>query len=122
MYGTWGGKGSMGNKRNAWKKLAMTVAVPGVALGTLAAAAPAMASTAQPHGTPIETISGYSNGGGGNVNVQATGAFYDSGHLNLNSPGPFTAVDLKHGSLFTVHNQGANQTNVSPFSCFATSK
>src|ERR1700761_381449 len=122
MSGTWGGKGSMGSKRNAWKKLAMTVAVPGVALGTLAAAAPAMASTAHPHGTPIETISGYSNGGRGNVSVQATGAFYDSGHLNVNSPGPFPTVNLNHGSLFPVHNQGSSHTNVNPFSCFATSR
>jgi hypothetical protein len=47
----------MGSKRNAWKKLAMAIAVPGVAAGTLAgfAAGPAMAATAHPHGTWART-------------------------------------------------------------------
>lgn len=58
-----------------WKKLAMAIAVPGMAVGTLAgvAAAPAMAATAHPRGSPIETISGWGSGPGGTVNVQASG-------------------------------------------------
>ncbi len=114
----------MGNKRNAWKKLAMTVAVPGVAVGTLAgfAAGPAMAGTTHPHPSSIETIRGYGHGGSGDVNVQATGVFYDFGHLNVNTPGPHATVHLSRGSLFVFHNQGWNKTHVNPWSCFATSK
>jgi len=114
----------MGNKRNAWKKLAMAVAVPGVAVGTLAgvAAGPAMAATAHPHGSPIETISGGSSGSSGTVNVQASGVFHDWGYVNLNSNSPFTEVHLGHGSLWTVHNQGHTHTSVDPWSCAATSR
>jgi hypothetical protein len=113
----------MGNKRNTWKKLAMAIAVPGVAVGTLAgvAAGPAMASTAHPHGPSIETIHGSGNGPSGNVNVWASGAFVDHGHLNVNSSGPFTEVHLSRGSLFVKHNQGWTQTHVNPWSCVVTS-
>jgi hypothetical protein len=113
----------MGSKRNAWKKLAMTIAVPGVAVGTLAgfAAGPAMAATAHPHGNPNETISGSGNGPSGTVNVQASGVFHDFGHVNLGSNSPFTEVHLSHGSLYTLHNHGHNWTSVNPFSCFAAS-
>src|ERR1700753_1305770 len=119
MLGIRGGKGSMGNKRNAWKKLAMAVAVPGVAVGTLAgvAAGPPMAATAHPHGSPIETISGGSSGSSGTVNVQASGVFHDWGYVNLNSNSPFTEVHLGHGSLCPVHNQGHTSTTVSPGDC-----
>jgi len=112
----------MGSKRNSWKKLAMAIAVPGVAVGTLAgfAAAPAMASTTRP-GPAIKTIQGYGNGPSGNLHVWASGAFFDHGSLNVNSPGPFDQVHLSHGSLFVQHSQGWTQTHVNPWSCVTTS-
>ncbi len=114
----------MGSKRNAWKKLAMAVAVPGVAVGTLAgfAAAPAMAGTNYPHPAQFETIRGYGQGPGGIVNVQAAGAFYDYGWLNLNSGSNSTEVHLSQGSLYTVEDQGSNRTRIQPFSCSVTSQ
>jgi hypothetical protein len=114
----------MGSNRKIWKKLAMAIAVPGVAMGTLAgvAAAPAMAGTAHPHGHPIETIRGSGNGNSGNVNVRAAGAFSDRGHLNLNSTSGFTEVYLSRGSLFTVHGKGSTTTSIRRSSCFVTSQ
>ena len=114
----------MGSNRSTWKKLAMAIAVPGVALGTLAgaAAAPAMAGTSHPHGHPIETIRGSGNGNSGNVNVQASGAFFDWGHLNLNSTSRFTEVHLTRGSLFTVHGKESTTTRIGRSSCFVTSE
>jgi hypothetical protein len=114
----------MGSKRNSWKKLAMAVAVPGIAVGTLAgvAAGPAMAGTTHPHPAPwIETFHGDGNGPSGNVNIWASGAFNDHGHLNVNSSGPFTTVHLSRGSLYVKHNQGWTQTHVNPNSCWVTS-
>ena len=114
----------MGSNRNTWKKLAMAIAVPGIAMGTLAgvAAAPAMAGTAHPQGHPIETISGSGNGNSGNVNVQASGVFSDRGHLNVNSPSRYTNVYLNRGTLFTVHGKGSTTTHIRRSSCFVTSE
>jgi hypothetical protein len=108
--------------RNTVKKLAMTVAVPGMALGTLAgfAAGPAMAGTAQPHQpTQYERISGFGNGGYGEVSVQATGAFFDFGHLNVNS-GPWTTVHLSRGDLYAYDYYSNTTTNLRQATCSVT--
>jgi hypothetical protein len=69
------------------KKLALAVAVPGMTAGALAgfAAAPAMASTAQPHAHyPIyERVSGFSNTLANSMHVQVTGGFFDNGTASL---------------------------------------
>ena len=80
----------MGISRKAVKKLALAVAVPGITLGSLAgfAAAPAGASTAQPHAPNFryERISGYSNGLMNSLPVQVTGSFFDNGRLRGTGP------------------------------------
>jgi hypothetical protein len=112
----------MRTKRNVVKKLAMAVAIPGVTLGALAgfAAAPAMAGTAQPNPmAQYESFHGFGNGSLGNVAVLASGAFFDSGFLNVNS-GPYTTVHLNRGNLFTYDSHGNTTSSVRRGSCAVT--
>ena len=92
----------MGITRKSVKKLALAVAVPGVTLGAMAgfAAAPAMASTAQPHAPSFryERISGFGNGFMSSLRVQVTGGFFDSG--TLHSYGPSLTLSLGQGSQY----------------------
>jgi hypothetical protein len=109
-------------KRNSVKRLAMAVAVPGMALGTLAgfAASPALAGTAHPHQpAQYERISGFGNGGFGEVSVQANGAFTDFGYLNVNS-GQYTTVHLSRGDLYVYEGYGYTTSNVRPETCAVT--
>jgi hypothetical protein len=73
------------------RRLALAVAVPGMTAGALAgfAAAPALASTAQPHAHyPIyERVSGFSNTLANSMNVQVTGGFFDNGTASLGFSG-----------------------------------
>jgi len=90
-------------KKKALRRLALAVAVPGMTAGALAgfAAAPAMASTAQPHAHfPVyERLSGFSNTLANSMNVQATGGFFDNGTANLGFGVGLTAtVSLSKGT------------------------
>lgn len=112
----------MGTTGRAWRKLAMAVAVPGVALGTLAGfSAPAMAGAAKHQSPPFgtETFHGYGAGFGGNLPIYASGLFSDNGHINL-SGGPNYTVHLHFGSLYvhTFHHHFSS--HVASQSCNAT--
>jgi hypothetical protein len=113
----------MGIRGRAWRKLAMAVAVPGVALGTLAGfSAPAMAGTAK-HQAPsygIEAFHAYGAGFGGNLPIYASGLFSDSGHIYLNTSGPNYTVYLHHGSLYVHTYDHHYSSHVAWQSCNAT--
>lgn len=105
----------------AWRKLAMAVAVPGIALGTLAGftAAPAMASVAQPNmPVPIETFHAYGTGlPNGDVPIYAHGAFSDHGYISLGNLGSNYTMYLHQGDIY-VHTWGPSSTPaVAPQSC-----
>lgn len=75
-------------QKKVLSRLALAVAVPGMTAGALAgfAAAPAMASTAQPHAhhQVFERVGGFSNTLANSMNVQVTGGFFDNGTASLN--------------------------------------
>jgi hypothetical protein len=118
-----GGDSSMKTKRNRARKLAMTVAIPGVTLGTVAgfAAGPAMASTAQPRQmAQYESFHGHGQGSLGRIFLVATGAFYDSGYyMDLNSS-PDITVHLSRGNLFVYNGPGNTTGSVRPYDCTVT--
>ena len=110
----------MGTKKNAFRKLALAVAVPGVAFGTLAGvAAPAMGGTAQTVASSYERISGFSNGSGTSVGVQVTGAFNDNGSLDLSS-GTFTILNLSRGTQYVYEYGGSTTTTTHASTCSET--
>jgi hypothetical protein len=93
----------MGIQNKVIRRLALAVAVPGMTAGALAgfAAAPAMASTAQPHAHyPIyERVNGFSNTLANSMNVQVTGGFFDNGTASLGFNGGLNVnVSLGQGT------------------------
>lgn len=111
----------MGISGRAWRRLALAVAVPGIALGTLAGftAAPAMASVAQPNTPgPIETFHAYGTGlPNGDVPMYAHGAFSDYGYISLAGLGSNYTMYLHQGDIY-VHTAGPSSTpTVAPQSC-----
>ena len=107
------------------KKLALAVAVPGMTAGALAgfAAAPAMASTAQPHAHyPIyERVSGFSNTLANSMHVQVTGGFFDNGTASLNLNGGFGATVSLTGGTQTIALTPISITgNLHPNTCTGT--
>jgi len=111
----------MGISGRAWRRLAMAVTVPGIALGTLAGftAAPAMASVAQPNTpVPIETFHAYGTGlPNGDVPMYARGVFSDYGYISLAGLGSHYTMYLHQGDI-TVHTAGPSSTpTVAPQSC-----
>ena len=113
----------MGITRKSVQKLALAVAVPGVTLGAMAgfAAAPAMASTAQPHAPSFryERISGYSNGLMNSLPVSVTGGFFDSGTLHATGPNFFTLY-LGQGRQYLALGFVPTTPHVNPATCRVT--
>jgi hypothetical protein len=115
----------MGIQKKAFRRLALAIAVPGMAAGALAgfAAAPAMASTAQPaaHYPVYERISGFSNDATSAMNVQVTGGFFDSGSVNLNLiSGLAATVSLSQGTQNVTLTPTSITTNIASNSCAGT--
>ena len=106
------------------KRLALAVAVPGVTAGALAgfAAAPAMASTAQPHAhAPVyERISGFSNSLSSTMNVQVTGGYFDNGSVSLGLLGGLATVSLTQGTQTVYLLPGGFTYNLHPGTCTGT--
>jgi hypothetical protein len=106
------------------RKLAMAIAVPGVALGTLAGfgVAPAMASTAQAaHHKEFkqEVIVGATGDPSGVVPVSAYGAFRDHGWIDLNGPNAgVTAIKFKHGDFRVYHDAGTAKNYFNKKTCY----
>ena len=110
----------MGTKKNAFRKLALAVAVPGVAFGTLAAvAAPAMAGTAQTVTSSYERVSGFSNGAGTTMSVQVTGAFNDNGSADL-SNSAFIILNLSRGVQYAYEYGASTTTTTHAADCSET--
>jgi len=114
----------MGIGGRTWRKLAMTVAVPGAAIGALAGfgAAPAMAGMATSHKPPPlqnEKFHGSVAGENSVVPIWASGDFSDSGVIDLNGPNPGLNVHLHHGSLFVLHYSDDPSTHIYQESCTA---
>src|ERR1700753_3042493 len=113
----------MGIRRKAVKKLVLAVAVPGMTLGTLDgfAAAPAGASTAQPHAPSLryERISGYSNGLMNYLPVQVTGSFSDHGALHSTSANAIT-VNLTKGRQYLYFASEPTVSHVNSATCQVT--
>jgi len=115
----------MGIQKKAIRRLALAVAVPGMTAGALAgfAAAPAMASTAQPQARyPVyERISGFSNTLANSVNVQVTGGFFDNGTASLNlNDGPSATVSLSQGTQTIALDPTSVTTKLHPGTCSGT--
>ena len=112
----------MGIRGRAWRKLAMAVAVPGVALGTLAGfSVPAMASTAQPHVVySHETFHGFVRGISPYIPIYADGVVSDHGYLNLTGTNPGYIVHLHHGSLYVQYANSSYSSHIAQQSCNAS--
>jgi hypothetical protein len=107
------------------RKLAIAVAVPGVALGAFAGFgfAPAMASTGHPAAQHAvfreETITGAARSNNGYVPVAASGAFRDYGYANLNGRAVgITSINLGHGTFRVYHHAGKSQAYLNKKSCY----
>jgi len=111
----------MGIGGRTWRKLAMTVAVPGVAIGALAGfgAAPAMAGMATSHEPPFQNEKFHGSVAGENsvIPIWASGDFSDSGVVDLNGPNPGYHVHLQHGSLLVSYSNGVTSSHLAPESC-----
>jgi hypothetical protein len=112
-------------KKKAIRRLALAVAVPGMTAGALAgfAAAPALASTAQPHAhhQVYERIAGYSNTLANSVNVQVTGGFFDNGTASLNLNSGFGAtVSLTQGTQTLALQPTSITSKLHPGTCSGT--
>jgi hypothetical protein len=121
------GKFYMGIQKKALRRLALAVAVPGMTAGALAgfAAAPAMASTDQPHAHyPVyERVSGFSNTLANSINVQVTGGFFDHGTASLGFNGGLTTtVSLSQGTqtMALLVNPSDITFNLHPGTCSGT--
>jgi len=112
----------MGIGGRTWRKLAMTVAVPGAAIGALAGfgAAPAMAGMATSHKPPLQNEKFHGSVAGENsvIPIWASGDFSDSGVIDLNGPNPGLSVHLHHGSLSVDHHDHTS-THIYRESCTA---
>jgi hypothetical protein len=84
------------------------------------AAAPATASTAQPHAHhPVyERLSGFSNTAVNSINVQTTGGFFDNGTASLHLNGGLTAtVSLSQGKQYMHLTPTSITSNLHPGTC-----
>jgi hypothetical protein len=112
-------------KGRAWRRLATAIAVPGIAVGTLAGAgiAPAMAGTAHHTVYKQETIFGATRSASGIVPIQAYGAFFDRGFVNLNGPDPGrSSLVFRHGIVRVYHRPAGQSMRLNPKSCYAVFK
>jgi hypothetical protein len=113
-------------QKKVLRRLALAVAVPGMTAGALAgfAAAPAMASPAQPHAHTIyERIGGFSNTLANSMNVQVTGGFFDHGTASLNFGGGLNVnVDLGQGTQTLALSLSPSDVtfNLHPATCSGT--
>jgi hypothetical protein len=112
--------------KRAMKRLALALAVPGMAAGALAgfAAAPALASTAQQSARPpaFERISGFSNDLSSSMNVQVTGGYFDNGSVSLGLLGGLATVSLTQGTQTVYLLPGGFTYNLHPGTCSGTIK
>ena len=111
--------------RKSVRKMALAVAVPGVTLGAMAgfAAAPAMASTAQPHApySVYERVSGFSNGLMNSLPVQVTGGFFDNGRLHTSGLN-FITLNLGDGNQYMTYGFVPGVPTVNQATCRVTYK
>ena len=107
----------------AWRKLAMKVTVPGVAIGALAGfgTAPATAGVTISHKPPPqnESFRGIVRGVSGFVPIWASGVVSDNGYIDLTAPNPGDYVHLHHGSLGVSHSGDRTKSHVDQRSCTA---
>lgn len=113
----------MGIGGTAWRKLAMRVAVPGVAIGSLAGfgAAPAMAGVTTSHKPPLqnESFHGIVTGVSGFIPIWASGVVSDNGYIDLTAPNPGDSIHLHHGSLDVHHYDDSTSSYIDQRSCTA---